>query len=161
MSRRPTGIWAAEPNRFIARLGKLAIASQDGDLDRVPGPVDHGSPRPHHPLRDLLRGSRVGVQGAAHDQVLWVPKTCTTWADALRNVVGSVPRTVPGGQAWSGLACDDLRLAGLKLIFLVVTRAVSVLGLSRRETWWKDAEILMLRHQLAVACVSGRGLIRD
>jgi transposase len=39
----------------------------------------------------------------------------------------------------------------LKLIFLVVTRAVSVLGLSRRESWWKDAEILMLRHQLAVA----------
>jgi putative transposase len=39
----------------------------------------------------------------------------------------------------------------LKLIFLVVTRAVSVLGLSRREAWWKDAEILMLRHQLAVA----------
>jgi hypothetical protein len=32
---------------------------------------------------------------------------------------------------------------GLKLIFLVVTRAVSVLGLSRREAWWKDAEILM------------------
>lgn len=23
--------------------------------------------------------------------------------------------------------------------------------LSRREEWWKDAEILMLRHQLAVA----------
>jgi putative transposase len=40
---------------------------------------------------------------------------------------------------------------GLKLIFLVVTRAVSLLGLSRRESWWKDAEILMLRHQLAVA----------
>jgi hypothetical protein len=39
----------------------------------------------------------------------------------------------------------------LKLIFLVVTRAVSVLGLSRRESWWKDAEILMLRHQLVVA----------
>jgi transposase len=39
----------------------------------------------------------------------------------------------------------------LKLIFRVVTRAVSVLGLSRRESWWKDAEILMLRHQLAVA----------
>src|SRR5712691_7148759 len=49
------------------------------------------------------------------------------------------------------LACDDVWLAGLKLIFLVVTRAVSVLGLSRREALWKDAEILMLRHQLAVA----------
>ena len=40
---------------------------------------------------------------------------------------------------------------GLKLIFLIVSRAVSLLGLSRREAWWKDAEILMLRHQLAVA----------
>src|ERR1700748_3182532 len=36
-------------------------------------------------------------------------------------------------------------------MFLVMTRAVSVLRLSRREAWWKDAEILMLRHQLAVA----------
>ena len=52
---------------------------------------------------------------------------------------------------WFGLASDDVRLVGLKLIFLVVTRAVSVLGLSRREAWWKDAEILMLRHRLAVA----------
>ena len=39
----------------------------------------------------------------------------------------------------------------MKLIFLVVSRAVSLLGLSQRESWWKDAEILMLRHQLAVA----------
>jgi hypothetical protein len=49
---------------------------------------------------------------------------------------------------WFGLACDDLRLVGLKLIFLIVTRAVAVLGLSRREAWWKDAEILMLRTSL-------------
>ncbi len=54
------------------------------------------------------------------------------------------------GRTWSVRRCDDLWLVGLKLIFLVVTRAVSVLGLSRREAWWKDAEILMLRHQLAV-----------
>jgi hypothetical protein len=54
-------------------------------------------------------------------------------------------------RSWLGLKCDDLRLAVLKLIFLVVTRAVSVLGLSRREVWWKDAEILMLRHRLAMA----------
>ena len=82
---------------------------------------------------------------------LWVPKSCATWADAYGDAVGSVTRAVPGGQVWFGPACDDLRLVGLKLIFLVVTRAVSVLGLSRREAWWKDAEILMLRHQLAVA----------
>ncbi len=55
------------------------------------------------------------------------------------------------GRSVSGCACDDLRLAGLKLIFLIVTRAVSLLGLSRREVWWKDAEILILRHQLGVA----------
>jgi putative transposase len=40
---------------------------------------------------------------------------------------------------------------GLKLIFLIVSRAMSLLVLSRRESWWKDAEILMLRHQLAIA----------
>src|SRR5450759_4080646 len=55
------------------------------------------------------------------------------------------------GRSWPARAWDDLRLAGLKLIFLIVTRGVSLLGLSRREWWWKDAGILMLRHQLAVA----------
>jgi transposase len=39
----------------------------------------------------------------------------------------------------------------LKLIFLIVSRTVSLLRLSRRESWRKDAEILMLRHQLSVA----------
>jgi hypothetical protein len=34
---------------------------------------------------------------------------------------------------------------GLKLIFLIVSRAISLLVLSRRESGWKDAEILMLR----------------
>jgi hypothetical protein len=37
-----------------------------------------------------------------------------------------------------------LRLAGLKLIFLIVSRAVPLLRLSHREAWWNDAEILML-----------------
>ena len=64
------------------------------------------------------------------------------------DAVGSITRTVPGGQVWSGLACDDLRLVGLKLIFLVVTRAVSVLGLSRREAWWKDRAGLLDEIQL-------------
>jgi hypothetical protein len=50
---------------------------------------------------------------------------------------------------------------GLKLIFLVVSRAMSLIRLSHRESWWKDAEILMLRHQLAVAQRSGRGCMRD
>jgi hypothetical protein len=39
----------------------------------------------------------------------------------------------------------------LKLIFLVVSRVMSLIRLSRRESWWKDAEILMLRHQLTVS----------
>ena len=34
---------------------------------------------------------------------------------------------------------------------MIVSRVVPVLGLSRWEAWWKDAEILMLRHQLSVA----------
>src|ERR1017187_491403 len=55
------------------------------------------------------------------------------------------------GRSWPARAWDDLRLAGLRLIFLIVTRAVSLLGLLRREGWWKDAGILVLRHQLAVA----------
>jgi hypothetical protein len=54
-------------------------------------------------------------------------------------------------RRWPGRGWDDLRFVGLKLVFLIVFRAASVLGLSRRESWWKDAEILMLRHQLAVA----------
>jgi len=55
------------------------------------------------------------------------------------------------GRSWPARTCDDLRLVGLKLIFLIVSRAASLPRLSRREVWWKDAEILMLRHQLAVA----------
>ncbi len=45
---------------------------------------------------------------------------------------------------------ENARLWGLELIFLVVSRAVALRGLSRRESWWKTAEILILRHQLAV-----------
>ena len=52
--------------------------------------------------------------------------------------------------SWADRMWDDLRLAGVKLICLIVSGAVS-LGFLRREAWWKDAEILMLRHQLAVA----------
>ena len=64
---------------------------------------------------------------------------------------GQYPRLAVGGGGPRGRPCDEFRLVGLKLIFLIVTRVVSVLGLSRRDAWWKDAEILMLRHQFAVA----------
>ncbi|HYX62539.1 MAG TPA: hypothetical protein VE888_26380, partial [Streptosporangiaceae bacterium] len=65
--------------------------------------------------------------------------------------MGSVKRPASAGPVLAGPGWNDLWLAGLKLIFLVVSRAVSLLRLSRREPWWKDAEILILRHQLAVA----------
>jgi putative transposase len=77
-----------------------------------------------------------------------VPKIYVTWAEGLQAAVDV--RHAPD-RSWPGRRWDDLRLAGLKLIFLIVSRAVSRLGLSRREAWWKGAEILMLRHQLAVA----------
>jgi len=80
--------------------------------------------------------------------MLRMPKTCATWQRPCR--ARSSVRDAPG-RSWPGRRWDDLRLVGLKLIFLIVSRAVSLLGLSRREAWWKDAEILMLRHQLAVA----------
>ena len=73
--------------------------------------------------------------------VLWVPKRHATWAYAPRRPWGQCPRVAVGGGFARGRPCDDFRLVGLKLIFLIVTRAVSVLGLSRREAWWKDAEI--------------------
>jgi len=50
-----------------------------------------------------------------------------TGCTADRWLLGPAP-----ARAW-----DDLRLVGLKLIFLIVTRAVSLLCLSRREWWWK------------------------
>src|ERR1051326_4706136 len=38
----------------------------------------------------------------------------------------------------------------LRFVFLMITRTVSWLRLSRRTETWKTAEILLLRHQLAV-----------
>jgi putative transposase len=38
----------------------------------------------------------------------------------------------------------------LRFVFLLTTRAVSWLRMSRRDEAWKTAEILILRHQLAV-----------
>ena len=38
----------------------------------------------------------------------------------------------------------------LRFAFLLITRMVSWLRLSQREETWKTAEILILRHQLAV-----------
>jgi hypothetical protein len=79
-----------------------------------------------------------------------VPKSFATWADPRGNASARACARWPLGRPAPGSACDDLRLADLKLIFLIVTRAVSLPRLSRREVWWKDAEILILRHQPAV-----------
>ena len=38
----------------------------------------------------------------------------------------------------------------LRFAFLLITRVASWLRLSQREETWKTAEILILRHQLAV-----------
>jgi putative transposase len=38
----------------------------------------------------------------------------------------------------------------LRFVFLLITRVAAWLRLSRREEMWKTAEILILRHQLAV-----------
>ena len=51
----------------------------------------------------------------------WVPKTCATWADALKSAAGSVPRPALGGPVLACRAWDDLRFVGLKLIFLIAS----------------------------------------
>ena len=38
----------------------------------------------------------------------------------------------------------------LRFVFLLITRVAAWLCLSRREERWKTAEILILRHQLAI-----------
>jgi putative transposase len=38
----------------------------------------------------------------------------------------------------------------LRFVFLLITRAVAWLRLSRREEAWRITEILILRHQLTV-----------
>jgi putative transposase len=38
----------------------------------------------------------------------------------------------------------------LRFVFLLITRMTSWLQLSRREEAWQTAEILLLRHQIAV-----------
>jgi hypothetical protein len=78
-------------------------------------------------------------------------ETFATWPDSRETPPLGTCARWPVGRSAPGRACDDLRLVGLKLIFLIVTRAVSLLGLSQREARWKNAEILILRHQLAVA----------
>jgi hypothetical protein len=114
---------------------------REGSLYRVL--ADHGQVMfPDDYFADLYAESAKGRPTVGAENLRHLGRCCGTPS------ARSCERCLEGGLV---RACDDLRLVGLKLIFLIVTRAVSVLGLSRREAWWKDAEILMLRHQLAVA----------
>jgi hypothetical protein len=71
---------------------------------------------------------------------LWVPKTRAAWQMSYGMQSFGQARCWPG-QPWLSQSWDDLRLVGLKLIFLVVTRAVSVLGPADRHS----------RHDLGLA----------
>jgi hypothetical protein len=62
-----------------------------------------------------------------------VPITCATWTDALRNAIGSVKRSGSAGRSWLGQRWDDLRLVGLKLVFLVVCGVMSLLVADARK----------------------------
>ena len=147
-TRQPRG----EPVSAIARHLKVgrstlyrALQPHDAGPRRYPGQDPRPSfgtsqaapdPRPGTTRRqDLVRAENLCHLGRC--------VFCKSAAQcSVRHIAGDAGVTRP---------CDDLRLVGLKLTFLIVSRAVSLLGLSRREAWWKDAEILMLRHQLAVA----------
>jgi transposase len=96
---------------------------------------DATSHRPHH-ANEPVRAENLCHLGR-----------CTS----TRRRLGAASGTWAGRRCRPGGGRDDCQLVGLKLIFLMVSRAVSLLRLSRRESWWKDAEILMLRHQLSVA----------
>ena len=126
--------WIANRDRHDNNWAVLRPITSPGAPRRLCSSYDHAN--------------SLGFNLTDETRALWVPKTCVTWADAL---LSAVPRPVPTSRSWPVRTCDDLRLVGLKLIFLTVSSAMSLLRLSRREEWWKDAEILMLRHQLAVA----------
>src|SRR5712691_6129045 len=162
--RHPTQARTAEKQRAEKLLedGHLKLSSVISDVQGVSGrdmldAIAAGQRDPHALAalaRRKMRGKIKRLE-EAQDCAFWpslVGAENSRYLDicvAGRRRLGQVNDAGRAGLV--RLACDDFWLAGLKLIFLVVTRAVSVLSLSRREAWWKDAEILMLRHQLAVA----------
>jgi hypothetical protein len=72
--------------------------------DRVLTPLfAAGSPRPRLSSAPLSRHRATHRHPARRSQAARnsLPKTCANWADALWDAVGSVTRTVPGGQGLS------------------------------------------------------------
>ncbi len=59
--------------------------------------MDSGSVFKRCGCRDQVTGGLLGA-GCPRLCNLWVPKTSDNWADVLRDAVGSVTRTVSGGQ---------------------------------------------------------------
>jgi hypothetical protein len=83
-------------------LGVIWLSSAAGVFDITAG-------------KKIIRAAPVGTE------------TCATCADAAsgRQRLGPVSGPV-AGRSWPRRTCDDLRLVGLKLVFLIVTRAVSL-----------------------------------
>jgi putative transposase len=54
------------------------------------------------------------------------------------------------GLLFAIMPVDDPLIVGLRFVFLLAVRLPAWLRLSRRSASWKEAEILVLRHQIAV-----------
>lgn len=76
-----------------------------------------------------------------------MPKTCATWANALLSVVGGPMHSGPVLLQ----AVDDLRLVGLKLIFLIVSPVAGAEIVTAGGVVERRRNSHAVRHQLAVA----------
>jgi len=119
---------------------------------RTTSPAAGDSKAPGHgfaiPLRLQAPGPMSTLAKSATTIRAWPSRVS---AENLRYLAGCPADRSRLGPRRLSREWDDLRLVGLRLIFLTVSSVMSLFRLSRREGWWKDAEILMLRHQLAVA----------
>jgi hypothetical protein len=70
--------------------------------------------------------------------MVWVPKTCASWPDALLTV-GCSARAASRGVGRSSACGVEAGLPGRLSCGIAA-------GVVAAESWWKDAEILMLRR---------------